>query len=71
VSERESGVGTFVLGVALGVVAGLLLAPERGKDLRGRLSRRLQRLGARATDGTRERPQRPPRASEAADDPGA
>lgn len=70
-SERESGVGTFVLGVAVGVLAGLLLAPERGRDLRGRLGRRLQRLGAPAKDGTRERPQGRPRASEAADDPGA
>ena len=43
-SERESGFGSFVLGVAAGVVLGLLFAPEPGEDFRGKLGRRLRTL---------------------------
>ena len=43
-SERESGFGSFVLGVAAGVVLGLLFAPEPGEDFRGKLGRRLRAL---------------------------
>jgi len=44
VSEHESGFGSFVLGVATGVVLGLLFAPEPGEDFRGKLGRRLKTL---------------------------
>ncbi len=43
-SEHESGFGSFVLGVATGVVLGLLFAPEPGEDFRGKLGRRLKTL---------------------------
>ncbi len=43
-SEREPGFGSFVLGVAVGAVLGLLFAPEPGEDFRDKLSRRLRTL---------------------------
>jgi len=46
VSEREggSGFGAFLLGVAVGAVAGFLFAPEAGDDTRRKLSKRLRNL---------------------------
>lgn len=43
-SERESGFGAFLLGIAVGAVLGFLFAPEPGEATRGRLSRRLRGL---------------------------
>ena len=43
-SERESGFGSFILGVTVGVVLGLLFAPEPGEEFRGNLGRRLAKL---------------------------
>ena len=40
-SEHEPRWGSFVTGVAVGVVLGLLFAPETGDELRGKLGRRL------------------------------
>lgn len=46
--------GTLAAGVAIGVLVGvglaLLLAPERGVDMRRRLRRRAHRLGLRGRD---------------------
>lgn len=44
-SERESGgFGAFLLGIAVGAVAGFLFAPEAGEDTRRKLSKRLKNL---------------------------
>lgn len=45
-SDREggSGFGAFLLGVAVGAVAGFLFAPEAGDDTRRKLSKRLRNL---------------------------
>jgi hypothetical protein len=48
VSEREPGLGSFVLEVAVGVALSLLPAPEGGGALRGQLARRLRALRALA-----------------------
>jgi hypothetical protein len=45
-SEREPGLGSFVVGVALGVTLGLLFATEDGRAFRGKLARRLRALRA-------------------------
>jgi gas vesicle protein len=50
VSEREPGLGAFVLGVAVGVALGLLFAPEGGEARRGQLARRLRALRALAAE---------------------
>jgi len=44
VSERGSGAGAFLLGLAVGAVLGLLLAPGSGDETRARLGRRLRTL---------------------------
>ena len=51
-SEREPGLGlgSFVLGIAVGVALGLLLAPQGGEALPGRLARRLRALRALAAE---------------------
>lgn len=49
-SEREPGIGSFVVGVALGVAIGLMFAREDGEAFRGRLARRLRALRAVAGD---------------------
>jgi hypothetical protein len=49
-SEREPGLGAFVLGIAVGVALGLLFAPEGGGALRGKLARRLRALRALAAE---------------------
>ncbi|HXH63686.1 MAG TPA: YtxH domain-containing protein [Gemmatimonadales bacterium] len=44
-SERGgSGIGSFLLGVALGAAVGLLFAPEGGVGTRGKLGRRVKQL---------------------------
>ena len=48
-SDRESGgggggFGAFLLGIAVGAVAGFLFAPEAGEDTRRKLSKRLKNL---------------------------
>ncbi|HEY6854234.1 MAG TPA: YtxH domain-containing protein [Gemmatimonadales bacterium] len=43
-SERGSGVGPFLLGVALGAAVGMLFAPEAGAAARGKLGRRAKVL---------------------------
>ncbi|MGH7673618.1 MAG: YtxH domain-containing protein [Gemmatimonadales bacterium] len=44
-SERESGgFGAFLLGIAVGAVAGFLFAPAAGDDTRRKLSKRLKNL---------------------------
>ncbi len=53
-SERESRYGSFMMGVALGVVLGLLFAPEPGEELRGKLGRRLARVRDLAIDHAAE-----------------
>ncbi len=37
----------FIGGAAVGVTAGLLLAPEKGEDLRGRITEALRKRGIR------------------------
>lgn len=51
-SERESGGGSFMAGVAVGVVLGLLFAPEPGEELRAKLGRRLAKVRDRVRDIT-------------------
>lgn len=41
-SERDSGVGSFVLGVAVGAVLGLLFAPAAGEGFRDELGKQLR-----------------------------
>jgi len=50
VAEWEPGLGSFVLGVALGVTLGLLFAREDGEAFRGKIARRLRALRARAAE---------------------
>ena len=45
-SEREPGLGSFVVGIAVGITLGLLFAPEDGAMFRGKLARRLRALRA-------------------------
>lgn len=43
-SERGSGFGAFLLGIAVGAVVGFLFAPEAGGETRRKLSKRLRNL---------------------------
>lgn len=43
-SERGSGFGSFLLGIAVGAVVGFLFAPETGDDTRRKLGKRLRNL---------------------------
>ena len=43
-SERSSGFGSFLLGIAVGAVVGFLFAPEAGDDTRRKLGKRLRNL---------------------------
>ena len=43
-SERGSGFGAFLLGIAVGAVVGFLFAPETGDDTRRKLGKRLRNL---------------------------
>jgi hypothetical protein len=48
--EWEPGLGSFVLGIAVGVTLGLLFAREDGEAFRGKIARRLRALRALATE---------------------
>ena len=56
-SEWEPGLGSFVLGVAVGVTLGLLFAREDGEAFRGKVARRLRALRELAAEQSR-RPRR-------------
>ena len=43
VERRESGVGSFIIGLALGAGVALLLAPQNGEETRRRIARRARR----------------------------
>lgn len=43
-SDRGGGFGSFLLGIAVGAVVGMLFAPEAGEGTRRKLSRRLRDL---------------------------
>src|SRR5712675_1342994 len=43
-SDRSSGFGSFLLGIAVGAVVGFLFAPEAGDDTRRKLGKRLRTL---------------------------
>jgi hypothetical protein len=49
-SEREPGLGSFVLGIAVGVTLGLMFAREGGEAFRGKIAARLRALRAMAAD---------------------
>ena len=57
VVERDSGgnsIGTFLLGLAIGAGAALLLAPASGEETRARLQEEARRAGRRVKDMTDE-----------------
>jgi hypothetical protein len=43
-SERDSGVGSFLLGLGIGALLGFLLTPELGETTRTKLARNLRGL---------------------------
>jgi len=49
-SEREPGIGAFVLGIGVGVILGILFAPAGGDAVRAKLARRLHGLRDLAAD---------------------
>ena len=49
-SEWEPGLGSFVLGIAVGVTLGLLFAREDGGAFRAKVARRLRALRELAAD---------------------
>ena len=50
VERQEAGVGSFILGLALGVGVALLLAPQSGEETRQSIARRARRAQAAAQD---------------------
>ena len=52
--ERESGVGTFLLGALIGAGAALLFAPRAGRETRTELLAGVDRLRDRAQETVRE-----------------
>jgi gas vesicle protein len=50
VERREPGVGTFLIGIALGAGVALLLAPQSGEETRRGLARRARRAQDAAQD---------------------
>lgn len=50
VERRESGVGTFLIGLALGAGAALLFAPQSGEETRRGIARRARRAQEAAAD---------------------
>jgi gas vesicle protein len=50
VERREAGVGTFLIGLALGVGAALLFAPQSGEETRRGIARRARRAQEAAQD---------------------
>lgn len=43
--QVTSGIGLFVAGAAVGVGVGLLIAPERGRELRADIGSQLREMG--------------------------
>ena len=50
VERRDAGAGTFLLGLALGVGAALLFAPQSGEETRRGIARRARRAQEAAQD---------------------
>jgi gas vesicle protein len=50
VERRESGVGSFIVGLALGAGVALLLAPQSGEETRRGIARRARRAQEAAQD---------------------
>jgi gas vesicle protein len=50
VERREPGVGSFLIGIALGAGVALLLAPQSGEETRRALARRARRAQEAAQD---------------------
>ena len=50
VERREAGVGSFIIGLALGVGVALLLAPQSGEETRRVIARRARRAQEAAQD---------------------
>jgi len=50
VEKREPGIGTFLIGIALGAGVALLLAPQSGEETRRGLARRARRAQDAAQD---------------------
>jgi gas vesicle protein len=50
VERRESGVGSFLIGIALGAGVALLLAPQSGEETRRGIARRARRAQDAAKD---------------------
>lgn len=50
VERREPGVGSFLIGIALGAGVALLLAPQSGEETRRSIARRARRAQAAAQD---------------------
>lgn len=53
-SERGSGFGPFVLGVAVGAALGFLFAPEPGEETRRHLAKRFRRIRSLAEEKAEE-----------------
>ena len=50
VERREAGVGSFLIGIALGAGVALLLAPQSGEETRRSIARRARRAQEAAQD---------------------
>ena len=50
VERQEAGVGSFILGLALGAGVALLFAPQSGEETRQRIARRAKRAQEAAQD---------------------
>jgi gas vesicle protein len=50
VERREPGIGTFIVGLALGAGVALLLAPQSGEETRREIARRARRAQDAAQD---------------------
>lgn len=50
VERHEAGIGSFIIGVALGAGVALLLAPQSGEETRRRLANRARRAQEAAQD---------------------
>ena len=50
IERSEPGIGTFILGAAIGAGLALLFAPRTGEETRRELQRRANKLGGQAQD---------------------
>jgi gas vesicle protein len=50
IEQKQSGVGSFLLGLAVGAGAALLFAPRSGKETRRDIQRRAREVGDQAQD---------------------